>query len=115
MIEKPRSDGTRQSSSFGGDLWNARRSNLGRGKQGESNPSRLYEPTGRWQRPKECTLSDGRSFEQQHTTLTAVERHGSVDSVKGEVTSSRGQVQTSQASSPSSAKRGQARKDHPKF
>ena len=56
-----------------------------------------------------------RATRVQHSTLTAVERHGSVDSVKSEVTSSREQVQTSQASSPSSAKRGQARKDHPKF
>ena len=34
-----------------------------------------------------------------------MERHGSVDSVKSEVTSSRGQAQPSQARSPSSAKR----------
>ena len=92
MIEKPRSDGTRRSSSFGGDLWNARRESQlesGPREAGESNPSRPHEPTGRWQWPMENSLLS--TSRQRHaerwlmvlssstSTLTAMECHGSVD------------------------------------
>ena len=60
MIKKPWSDGTRQSSSFSGDLWNARRKSQlesGPRETRESNPSRPHEPTGRRQRRIENGLS----------------------------------------------------------